>query len=283
MFDLSKIESTYLIGEIGINHNGDIQIAKKLIDAIYACSWDCAKFQKRNPDIAVPEDQKAVMRDTPWGRMKYIEYKYKVEFNKKEYDYIDQYCKEKPLAWAASVWDLDSLEFYMNYNPPFIKIPSAMLTNSELITECSQTGLPMILSTGMSTLIEVDNAVDILKNHASSFAILHCNSSYPANESELNLSIIPMYMERYECIVGYSGHEYGLEPTIIAVTLGAKIIERHITLDHRMWGTDQAASIEIKAMDDLKKRIEKVKVVIGEPKKEISPSEIPIRKKLSGK
>ena len=133
MLDLKKIDSPYLIGEIGINHNGDLQIAKKLIDAVFACGWNCAKFQKRNPDIAVPEDQKYIPRKTPWGEMNYIDYKHKVEFNKKEYDYINQYCKEKPILWAASIWDVDSLEFYMNYTPEFIKIPSAMLTNIELM------------------------------------------------------------------------------------------------------------------------------------------------------
>ena len=282
MLDLKKIDSIYLIGEIGINHNGDLQIAKKLIDAVFACGWNCAKFQKRNPDIAVPEDQKHITRETPWGKMDYIDYKHKIEFNKKEYDYIKEYCNQKPIAWSTSIWDLDSLEFYKNYTPEFIKIPSAMLSNSELVTECCKTGFPILQSTGMSTLKEVDNVVNILEKHAKSYAILHCNSSYPAKQNELNLSIIPMYKERYNCIVGYSGHEYGLEPTVIAVALGAQIIERHITLDHSMWGTDQSSSIEIKAMFELKKRIDKVKTVIGKPIKFITQDEILVRKKLSG-
>ncbi len=282
MLDISNLDEPYLIGEIGINHNGDIQIAKKLADAVHSCGWHCAKFQKRNPEIAVPEEQKNVMRDTPWGRMTYIKYKDKIEFGKKEYDYIDRYCKEKPLIWALSVWDLDSLEFYLQYTPPFIKIPSAMLTNSNLLTECCESGFPIILSTGMSTLEEVDNAVSILENKAHSYAILHCNSSYPADEIELKLSLIPFFSQRYNCVVGYSGHEYGLEPSVIAVAMGAKIIERHITINHSMWGTDQSSSIEVHGMDDLRKRIQKVKSVIGSPEKTLMQSEKLVREKLRG-
>ena len=282
MINLNKIETPYLIGEIGINHNGDIQIAKKLIDAVHSCGWHCAKFQKRNPDIAVPEKQKRIERDTPWGRMTYLDYKYKVEFEKDEYDFIDKYCKQKPLDWSTSVWDLDSLDFAIKYDLPFIKIPSAMVTNYELVKASAQTGIPIIMSTGMSTLKEIDEAVELLEKHAKSYAIMHCNSSYPTKNEEINLNVIPMLKERYNCTVGYSGHEYDLEPTVLAVVLGAKIIERHITISHEMWGTDQKASLEVHAMDLLKKRIKDIDTILGDGAKIVTKNELPIKNKLRG-
>lgn len=280
--DFHSITKPYLIGEIGINHNGDMQIAKKLIDAVSACGWDCAKFQKRNPDKAVPEAEKSKPRETPWGKMTYLEYKYRVEFTREDYDYIDKYCGEKPLDWTVSVWDLDSLEFALPYNLPFIKIPSAMLTNKELLTASAKTGVPIMLSTGMSTLEEIDKAVDLLDRHASSYVLMHCNSAYPAAHKDLHLRVIPQLAARYKCPVGYSGHEYDLEPTVLAVSLGANIIERHITLDHEMWGTDQAASLEVHGMSLLKRRMEGIEAMLGFAEKNVTDSELPIRKKLRG-
>lgn len=280
----SEIESSktpYLIAEIGINHNGDLGIAKTLVDATNACGWDCAKFQKRNPDVCVPEDQKGKIRETPWGKMTYLEYKYRVEFEKSEYDYIDKYCKEKPIDWSASVWDLDSLNFLLQYDVPFIKIGSAMLTNMDLLKEAAQSGIPLIISTGMSTLDEIDNSVNEVLKYSKPI-IMHTNSSYPSPLEELNLNVIPMLAERYDCIVGYSGHEENLEPTVMAVTLGAKVIERHVTLDHNMWGTDQKASLEVMGMDMLKKRVDSVNEIMGSANKVVTPSEIPIREKLRG-
>jgi N-acetylneuraminate synthase len=282
MLDFKTIESPYLIAEIGINHNGDIQIAKKLIDATFSCGWDCAKFQKRNPDVAIPEHQKNILKETPWGTMTYLEYKKKIEFEESQFDYIDKYCKEKPIDWSSSVWDIDSLNFVIKYNPPFIKIPSAMITNIELVTEATKTKIPMIVSTGMSTLEEVDIVVNLLEKNSVSYALMHTNSSYPTKEEELNLRLIPFLADRYHCVVGYSGHEYGLTPTVMAVTLGAKIIERHITLSHGMWGTDQFASLEIEGMDSLKKRIKDIILALGSSEKKVTESEIPIRKKLRG-
>ena len=270
----------YLIAEIGINHNGDLNIAKKLIDAINVCSWHCAKFQKRNPDICVPESQKLVKRKTPWGEMTYIDYKHRMEFGKKEYDSIDRYCKEKSLSWTASVWDIDSLNFMKNYYVPFIKIPSAHITNLELIKEVAISGIPIILSTGMSNWEMVDNAVNIFEKLKAKYALLHCNSSYPAPIDELNLNNISAMIERYKCPIGYSGHEYDLEPSAVAVTLGAKIIERHITLDHNMWGTDHKASIEIQAMDSLGKRLRNINKMLGSCEKNITESEKSIIKRL---
>jgi len=276
-------QPVYMIAEIGINHNGDIQIAKKLIDAAFATNWDCVKFQKRTPELCVPEHQKNVIRDTPWGRMTYLDYRYKVEFEKKQYDYIDKYCNEKPISWTASIWDLKSLEFLMQYDLPFIKIPSAKLLEHECLLEASKTGKPIVLSTGMSTIEEIDIAVNILeKNAKSNYILMHTNSCYPSSHGELNLRVINFLKDRYKCIIGYSGHEYDLEPTVIAVSLGASLIERHVTLDHNMWGSDHFASLEVHAMDILRKRIKDISDFLGDGIKKISEKELEVRKKLRG-
>jgi len=278
--DFEHLNKPYFIGEIGINHNGDMQIAKKLMDAVFACNWDCAKFQKRNPDVCVPESQKKVMRDTPWGKMTYLDYKYKIEFGKKEYDYIDTYCKEKPLDWTASVWDLDSLNFILDYDVPFIKIPSALLTNLALLKEAAQTNVPLVVSTGMSTFEEIDTAINLILKYGARPILMHTNSSYPTPPGEINLNLIPVLKNRFDCIIGYSGHEYDLEPSVIAVALGAQVIERHITLSHDLWGTDQKSSLEVSAMDLLLKRTRDVRIVLGSSDKTVTPSELPIREKL---
>tara|TARA_Y100000385_G_scaffold281257_1_gene333765 strand:- start:463 stop:1311 length:849 start_codon:yes stop_codon:yes gene_type:complete len=282
MVDFNNLEKPYFIGEIGINHNGDTQITKRLIDAANACQWDCVKFQKRNPDVCVPEHQKSIMRDTPWGRMSYLDYKYKVEFGKKEYDMIDKYSKEKPIDWTASVWDLDSLNFMSQYDVPFLKIPSALITNTELLVETAKTKIPLVISTGMSTLEEIDNAVNLIMKNGVNPIIMHCNSSYPTPKKELNLRVIETLKKRYGTEIGYSGHEEDLEPTVIAVSLGAKLIERHITISHDMWGTDQKSSLEVIAMDMLRKRCMEVEDMLGSYDKVVTPSEIPIRTKLRG-
>lgn len=273
----------YLIGEIGINHNGDIKIAQRLMDAAFACGWNAIKFQKREPDIAVPEAQKNVPRETPWGKMTYLEYKKRIEFGRKEYDFIDEYCRQKPIAWSASPWDLPSLEFLMKYDLPFLKIPSAMLTNDELLQAAAKSGKTLIVSTGMSTLDEIDHAVDILGKHTDgNYILMHTNSSYPTKNDELNLSMIHTLRERYKCLVGYSGHELDLMPSVIAAAFGACVIERHITLDREMWGTDQAASVSISGMVALRARINTVAEMMGTGKKILSESELAVRKKLRG-
>lgn len=280
---IGENEPVFLIAEIGINHNGDLQIAKKLMDAAFACGWQCVKFQKRTPEICVPENQKNILKDTPWGKITYLEYKYKVEFEQKEYSYIDKYCKEKPILWTASVWDIPSLEFILQYDVPFIKIPSAKLTESELLSEAAKSGKKIILSTGMSTVEEIDEAVNLLEKHSKdNYVLMHTNSTYPTPPEDINMSMIKFLKDRYNCQVGYSGHEYGLEPSVIAVALGAKIIERHITLDHNMWGTDHFASLEVHAMDMLRKRINEVEKVIGDGIKKLTPKEMEVRKKLRG-
>ena len=205
------MKKTYIIAEIGINHNGDLDIAKRLIDIAALSGCDAVKFQKRNPDVCVPEHQKNIMRDTPWGTMTYLEYKYRVEFEKAEYDEIDRYCAEKGIKWSASPWDMDSLEFLQQYELPFIKLPSAMLTNNELVEACAKSGKKLILSTGMSTEEEINIAVSLIRKHTENFAILDCNSTYPAPIDELNLSTIATLKNKYKCEVGYSGHEFRIE------------------------------------------------------------------------
>ena len=273
------MKNTYIIAEIGINHQGDVNIAKKLIDIAAAAGCDAVKFQKRNPDVCVPDHQKDQPRSWQGEDMPYLEYKYKVEFGKEEYDEIDRYCKERNIAWSASPWDLDSLEFLMQYDIPFIKIPSAMLTNDELISASVKTNKKIILSTGMSTESEIDHAVSLLGNN---FALLHCNSTYPAPVNELNLSAIKTLQEKYNCEVGYSGHEMLLGTTVSSVLLGATIIERHITLDRNMEGSDHSGSVTPHGLFKLVSGVRELEQAYGDGKLIVTESEMPVRKKLRG-
>ncbi len=271
----------YFIAEIGINHNGELSNAKRLIDASFAIGWDCVKFQKRTPDIAVPEAQKSVMRSTPWGEMTYLDYKKRIEFGQTEYDYIDKYCKEKPIAWTASPWDMPSLEFLLQYDIPFIKLASATNGSDELIRAACKSGKTVIMSTGMCTQEELDKSVSLLEDLSDgNYALLHTNSVYPAPVDSLNLNYIKTLKDRYHCVVGYSGHEQNLEPTVAAVTLGASIVERHVTLSHNMWGTDQKASLEINAMFMLYNRCRDIGTMLGDGEKKLGDDELVVRKKL---
>lgn len=276
------LKRIYIIAEIGINHNGDLDIAKKLIDIASFAKCDAVKFQKRNPDICVPENQKHVKKETPWGVMDYIDYKHRIEFTKKEYDEIAKYCSNKNIDWSASVWDEDSLDFILQYETPFIKIPSAMLTNHKLIEKAAKTNRKILLSTGMSTLEEIDGAVNIIRKNTQNFALLHCNSTYPSPISELNLSCIKTLKERYNCEIGYSGHEFRLYPSIASIFLGASIIERHISLDRTMWGTDQLSSVEPEGLITLVKGIRELEMAYGNGIKKVTEGEILVRKKLRG-
>lgn len=273
---------TYIIAEIGINHNGSLEVAKKLIDIAAVAGCDAVKFQKRNPDVCVPEHQKHVMRETPWGNMTYLQYKYRVEFDKEQYDEIDQYCRDKGIAWSASPWDMDSLEFLQQYELPFIKVPSAMITNEELMRGCARTGMKVIFSAGMSTLDETDKAVDWMREEDAEFALLHCNSTYPAPIEDLNLRCIQTLQSRYGCEVGYSGHEFRLGTTVASVYLGATILERHITLDRTMWGSDHLASVEPQGLIKLVKGVRELETALGDGVKRVTEGEIPVRKKLRG-
>lgn len=191
-------EPVFLIAEIGLNHNGTLNIAKRLIDAAFACGWNCVKFQKRTPEICVPDHQKNVMRDTPWGRITYLDYRCKVEFGNEEYSYIHEYCREKPILWSASAWDMQSLHFLLDFDVPFIKIPSAKMTEDEIIETAAKSGKPVFLSTGMSTIEEIDKAVGILEKHSEgNYLLMHTNSTYPTPLEELNLKVILFLKERY--------------------------------------------------------------------------------------
>ena len=274
------MKRTYIIAEIGINHNGSLDIAKKLIDVAVVSGCDAVKFQKRNPDVCVPEHQKEVMRDTPWGRMTYLNYKYKVEFEKEEYDEIDRYCKGKGIEWSASPWDLDSLDFLMKYDIPWLKIPSAMITNEKLMKACAATKKKVIFSTGMSTYEEIDQAVEWLAG--SETLMLHCNSTYPAPLKDLNLKCIQTLKERYRCEVGYSGHEFRLGTSVAAVYLGATCIERHITLDRTMWGSDHLSSVEPQGLIKMVRGIRELEEAYGDGIKRVTDGELKPRKKLRG-
>jgi N-acetylneuraminate synthase len=273
---------TYIIAEIGINHNGDLETAKKLIDIAALAGCDAVKFQKRNPDVCVPEHQKGVMRETPWGTMTYLDYKYRMEFEQEDYDEIDIYCHIKGIEWSASPWDLDSLKFIMQYDIPWIKIPSAMLTNDELLRECAKSGKKVIFSVGMSTIEEIDHAVQILEEESAEYAMLHCNSSYPSPIEELNLKCIQTLKERYNCEIGYSGHEFRIGTTVASVYLGATILERHITLDRTMWGSDHLASVEPQGLIKLVKGVRELEMALGDGNKVVTEGEKAVRKKLRG-
>ena len=276
------MNNTYIIAEIGINHNGDLDVAKKLIDVAAVSGCDAVKFQKRNPDVCVPEHQKGVMRETPWGTMTYLDYKYRMEFEKDEYDQINAYCRDKNIDWSASPWDMDSLDFLLQYDLSFIKIPSAMITNEELMRASASTGKRIIFSAGMSSLDEVDEAVRWMREENADFALLHCNSSYPAPLEDLNLSCIQTLKQRYDCEVGYSGHEFRLGTSVAAVYLGATIIERHITLDRTMWGSDHLASVEPQGLIKLVKGIRELEIAYGDGVKKVTEAEVKVRKKLRG-
>ena len=273
---------TYIIAEIGINHNGSLETAKKLIDIAAVAGCNAVKFQKRNPDVCVPDHQKDIPRDTPWGTMSYIDYKHRMEFGKEEYDEIDEYCKDKGIEWSASPWDMDSLEFLLEYDIPFLKIPSAMITNEELMRASARSGKEVIFSTGMSTLEETDQAVQWMREEKADFSILHCNSTYPAPLEDLNLKCIETLRERYDCEVGYSGHGFRLGTTVASVYLGATIIERHITLDRTMWGSDHLASVEPQGLIKLVKGIRELEIALGDGHKRVTDGELPVRKKLRG-
>lgn len=271
-------EPVYIIAEIGINHNGDIEIAKQLMDVAVETGCDAVKFQKRTPEICVPEEQKSIPRETPWGSMTYFEYKKRIEFEQKEFEQIDAYAKKIGIDWFASPWDVPSVDFLEGFNVPCQKIASACLTDSELLTAINKTKTTTILSTGMSSMQEIDKAVSLLNDVP--LAIAQATSTYPAEASELNLRAIQTFSEKYKVPVGYSGHERGLQVTIAAVALGATFIERHITLDRSMWGTDHSASLEPEGLKKLVRDIRIVELALGDGKKKVYDSEIPIRAKL---
>lgn len=270
-------EDVFITAEIGINHNGSIEIAKKLIDVAADAGCDAVKFQKRTVDVVYTKEELDKPRESPWGDTN-REQKECLEFNRGEYDEIDRYCEKKKILWYASCWDEGSVEFISRYDPPCYKVPSALLTNDNLLKCTKFRGKPIILSTGMSTMDEIEYAVDILGQE--DLVILHCISTYPANVKELNLRVIQTLKNKFNCPIGYSGHEVGLLETAAAVVLGACAVERHITLDRTMYGSDQASSIEPYGVKRLVKDIREISLIMGDGKKRVYESEIPIKKKL---
>lgn len=268
----------YVIGEIGINHNGDVEIAKKLIDVAVEAGCDAVKFQKRTPEICVPMEQRSQIRQTPWGEMTYMEYKIRTEFGKDEYQQIALYCAERGIDWFASPWDVPSVEFLENMNVLTHKVASASITDHELLRALAETRKPILLSTGMSTLEEIDAAVDILGTQ--NLVMMHATSTYPLPPEEANLRTIQTLRERYGVPVGYSGHERGLQISLAAVTLGAVTVERHITLDRTMWGSDHAASLEPSGLEHLVRDIRIIEKALGDGVKRVFPGEEAPRARL---
>lgn len=265
-------EPVYIIAEIGINHNGSLELAKKLIDGALFAGCDAVKFQKRTPELCVPKDQWELERETPWGRISYIEYRRKVEFGFEEYLEIDCYCKEKGIDWFASPWDETAVEFLEKFKPVIYKLSSASLTDHPLLKKVRATGKPMILSTGMSTIEEIEETVQLIGKE--NLLIAQSTSTYPCAIEELNINVIKTYKEKFPGVqIGYSGHETGLAPTLAAVTLGASFVERHITLDRAMWGTDQAASVEVNGMLKLVRDIRDIEKALGDGIKRVYESE----------
>jgi N-acetylneuraminate synthase len=268
----------YILGEIGINHNGDIEVAKQLIDLAKWAGADAIKFQKRTPELAVPADQRDKMRETPWGYISYLDYRYKVEFDEAQYREIDAYCKQKGLEWFVSVWDENSVDFMEAFDPPCYKIPSASLTDHALLKQARKTGRPMILSTGMSTMEQIKEAVSLIGT--DNLVLTHTTSTYPCDPDELNLRMITTLRETFPCPIGYSGHEVGLVTSAVAVAMGACLVERHITVDRAMWGSDQAASVEPQGLHALVKYIRVTEQSMGDGQKRVYDSEQPSLKKL---
>ena len=268
----------YIVAEIGINHNGDLEIAKRLIDAAVDAGVNAVKFQKRTPELCVPDDQKGLMRDTPWGYISYLDYRYRMEFDYDEYSEIDRYCRQNNIDWFASAWDEGSVDFLEQFDPVCYKIPSACLTDLDLLRQLRKTGRPLILSTGMSTMQQISQAVDLLDQ--DNLLITHATSTYPCDPVELNLKMIHTLRDTFRCPIGYSGHEVGLIPSVVAVALGACLVERHITLDRAMWGSDQAASVEPGGFDRLVKYIRVTELSVGDGEKQVYESELPSLRKL---
>jgi N-acetylneuraminate synthase len=272
-------QPAYVIAEIGINHNGDLEVAKQIIDAAVHAGVNAVKFQKRTPEVSTPLEQQKQMRETPWGYITYLDYRHKVEFTAEQYHEIDIFCKERSIPWMVSVWDELAVDFMGIFDTPAYKIPSASLTDHKLLKHVRKTGKPMIISTGMSTMEQIKKAVKIIGEE--NLVIMHCTSTYPCEPEELNLKMIETLRKEFpNNPIGYSGHEVGLVPSAIAVSLGACMVERHITLDRAMWGSDQAASVEPGGFERLVKYIRVAEASIGDGVKKVYDSEMASMKRL---
>ena len=276
-------EPAYIVAEIGINHNGDVRTAKKLIDAAALAGCDAVKFQKRTPELCVPAAMRAVPRETPWGLITYMEYRERMEFGVDAFGEIDRYCREKGITWFVSCFDGPSVQFMEQFDIPCIKVPSCSLTDDALLTAARRSGRPMVISTGMSTWEQIEHAVSVIEREGRGLEqviMLHCTSTYPCQPQELNLRAIDTLRRAFDCPIGYSGHEVGLQSTVVAASMGACFIERHITLDRAMWGSDQAASVEPGGFSRLVRDIRVVEQAMGDGVKRVYDSEIPVMKRL---
>ncbi len=269
----------FIIAEIGINHNGDMKIAKQLIDMAKDAGCDAVKFQKRDLNIVYSKEELNSDRESPWGG-KFIDQKKGLEFEKPEYDEINKYCKDIDIEWFASAWDSNSLKFLDQYNLKYNKIASALITHKEFLNDVAKRKKYTFISTGMSTYQMIDDAVEIFKKNDCPFELMHCVSAYPCPEEILNLNIIERLKQKYNCKVGYSGHEAGVVPSVVATTYGISSLERHITLDRSMYGSDQAASLAEQGLRNLVNSVKKVSVVKGSSDKKMFDQEVPIAKKL---
>ena len=279
MKNFKKRQNVFLIAEAGINHNGSLNQAKKLMVLAKKYNFDAVKFQKRTPEIAVPESEWDIRRETPWGEMSYIDYKRKIELTIPQYKEIDRYCKAKQISWFASCWDEQSVDQLAEIDISCFKIASASLTDFKTIDCMLKYDIPIIMSTGMSTLLEIKQSVD--KFNDRTIGLLHTTSSYPCPPEELNLNMIKTLNKEFpNHIIGYSGHETGLATTSVAVAFGAKIVERHITLDRAMWGTDQSASLAPSGLRSLVGHIRTIEKSLGDGVKKVYDSELQSRKKL---
>lgn len=275
------MEPVIVIAEIGINHNGDLELARQLIDWAALCGCDAVKFQKRTVDKVYTKEYLDSYRESPWGTTQRAQ-KEGLEFGKEEYDEIDRYCREKNIKWFASAWDIDAQRFLRQYNLPYNKIASAMLTNMELLEEVAEEGRYTFISTGMSDYDEIQQAIDIFRKHDCPFELMHCNSTYPMKNEDANLRVIHTLRERFQCKVGYSGHETGRIVSMAAVAMGATSIERHITLDRCMYGSDQVASLEVEDLHRLVKEIRALEIALGTGEKKLTEAEQAVKKKLRG-
>lgn len=269
----------YVTAEIGINHNGDLPTALALVDAAVDAGCQAVKFQKRTPAVCTPRDQWDVVRDTPWGRMSYLEYRHRVEFGEAEYRRIDSHCRDRGIAWFASPWDVESVDFLEQFDLPAHKVASACLTDDDLLRRLRATGRTVVLSTGMSTLRQIRHAVEVLGS--DTVVLCHATSTYPAKPAELNLRMIHTLQAEFPNVpIGYSGHETGLQTTLAAVALGAVLLERHITLDRSMWGSDQAASVEPQGLQRLVRDVRVVSEALGDGVKRVYDGELAAMRKL---
>ena len=268
----------FVVAEIGINHNGDIEIAKRLIDAATEAGADAVKFQKRTVEVVYSAEERARQRESPFGTTN-GDLKRGLEFGIKEYAEIDEYCKAKGMLWTASCWDEESVDFMEQFHPPYYKIASACLTDDKLLRHHRARGRPVVLSTGMSRMQQIRHAVEVLGG-TDNLILLHCTSTYPSRPEELNLRVIDMLRAEFDCPIGYSGHEVGLQTTLAAVMLGACMVERHITLDRSMWGSDQSASVEPQGFQRLVRDIRVSEMALGDGVKRVYESEKPIMAKL---